>query len=89
LSKARKKPDDKATSFFLAAIEKYKAAIAENPRLIDALEGWGNTLYEHAKTLSGEERERILNLAIEKYESAVRTKGTYTIHLITMPLRYN
>ncbi len=53
------------------ASDEYKVAIELNPNFPEALNNWGNSLGNLAKSKSDEEAEKLYNQAFEKYRKAV------------------
>ena len=55
---------------FAEARKMYEAALAVNPERHEALHNWGNLLLDQAKIKGGEEGDRLLDAAEEKYRLA-------------------
>ena len=50
------------------AMSKYEAALSSNPDNYLALNKWGDALHQQALKKTGEERERLVHQAVEKYQ---------------------
>ena len=66
-----------ATGLFVAAGEKYQAALTIKPDRREALYNWGILLFEQAKRAGGEEAARLFAAGGEKYQAALAIKPNY------------
>jgi tetratricopeptide (TPR) repeat protein len=68
--KARRSSGAEADRLSQTAYEKYAAALKANPKLHDALKGWGHTLFFATQNKSLKEQVKLYQQACEKYAAA-------------------
>jgi len=59
------------------AIDKYRAALAIEPSNVEALNNWGDILFQVARAKKGGESEKLFQQAEEKYQAALAHNPSY------------